>query len=255
MTRAAWMSACISIISVIAAFTSISSIVNPFWRFMAVFVCLCGLGIGIMGCIALSLNIFTAWHTLSACKKLGIHRIYTHSHLCSEMPIHIENAKEIRIMAVTALAWLRAYEDQIRRALAFNGVHIRLLISAPESDFLKNVENIESDTRSGHGTAEILQVDDLLREFIQSAQEIAGPNRSIGKISRAYYRTELRNSIVLCDDSWGWLTINLPPRRARQMPSLELTKGSEALLEDCINHFEKVWKFCDRDSQVQVIME
>lgn len=253
MTRGAWMSMLIGILCVIAAFASISGIENPGWRTAALAASLFLLAIGAFGYFAISINIFTAWQTFIACKKLGISRVYTHGELCSDMPTRIEKAREIRVMAVTALALLRANEDQFRKALALNAAHIRVLIAAPESNFMKDTEHAESETRSGHGSAESRQVDDLLREFIRYALAVVGPNRPIGKISRAYYRTELRGSILTCDNSWGWYTINLPPRRARQMPSIELITGQEAILEDCIAHFERVWKICEAEDKVDVM--
>jgi len=69
------------------------------------------------------------------------------------------------------------------------------------------------------------------------------------KVEIGYYTTQLRSSLILCDDDWGWLTLNLPPKRAVQSASLELSQANNGLLRDCIDHFERCWEIVEQCGQ------
>jgi uncharacterized membrane-anchored protein YhcB (DUF1043 family) len=45
--------------------------------------------------------------------------------------------------------------------------------------------------------------------------------------------------------SWGWITISLPSRKARDTTSFEITKnkkGLESLYAQCEKHFDELWE-------------
>ena len=79
-----------------------------------------------------------------------------------------------------------------------------------------------------------------LAEIQYRAEKEARVRKStIGHIWIGQYRSALRNSILICDNNWCWLTINLPPKRAIESISLELKSG--VLLDDCLVHFDSTW--------------
>ena len=48
--------------------------------------------------------------------------------------------------------------------------------------------------------------------------------------------------MILCDDTWGWLTLTLPPARAPETPSFELGKGGQrTIIAACLKHFNRTW--------------
>ncbi|HUT10721.1 MAG TPA: hypothetical protein VMY42_09510 [Thermoguttaceae bacterium] len=228
-------------IGIIGAFASMSAVTDPVWRVAAIVVSFSLLSLAVALRVGSCCNLGSAWRILTVCKRLGIRRIYGHGELTPKMSGRIEDARQIRMMAITGFGWIHTNETHIRNALVHSAAKIRILIAEPESDFMKNQKSAESDTRLGHGPNETSAVLDLLREDVRAAQKEVGANQTIGTVSVAYYRTDLRSSIIICDDSWGWLTINLPPSRARHMPSLELVTASGGLLADCITHFERIW--------------
>ena len=86
-------------------------------------------------------------------------------------------------------------------------------------------------------------MEDRLRAMLtQSLGERAttpdiGPPRP--RIQVGHFTTQLRCTMVLCDDTWGWLTLTLPPMRSVEAASFELVPGS--LLTACITHFSAIW--------------
>ena len=59
-----------------------------------------------------------------------------------------------------------------------------------------------------------------------------------------HFNTDLRSSILICDNTFGWLTLNLPPARAIQTLSFELIEGKDSLLTTANEHFDRIWDIC-----------
>lgn len=184
-------------------------------------------------------------------EELGIREIHTRGH-GSERQIHMmASARDsIRIMAVSAHTLLFMRKSEIVTALA-NGANLRLLIARPYSQFVLDVERVESPARAGEISLEIASVKKLLSEYLADAVKKAAG--AVGTVTLAHYSTDLRCSMVLCGNNWGWLTINLPPCRAVETCSFELEGVPEGLLADAQKHFEQVWNLAVDEDRVENI--
>ena len=148
---------------------------------------------------------------------------------------------------------MKVLKDEIIHALRENSAGIRVLLATANSDFVCDVEEQESTERIGHISPEIRKVESMLREYLTDAKSTATEHAVIGQVLLGHYRTHLRNSIVLCDNSWGWLTLNLPPKRAVQSPSFELGYAENSLFTTCSQHFERIWDLMNSKGNVKQI--
>ena len=162
------------------------------------------------------------------------------------MSERIAAARNIRIMAVSAQTVIKGNRDAIVSALRDKAASIQVLLARPNSKFVKDVERVESPTRSGHISNEILQTKALLEEYLIKAKESADSSVNIGTVEVRHYSSHLRASILVCDDQWCWYTPNLPPKRSIETFSLELAPAASGLINDCISHFDRVWDLMGR---------
>lgn len=207
---------------------------------------------GLLSLLFQEVDLLSALLNLKQLKRLGIHRIYTPSggNIGTQQ---MANARNVRIMAVSANALIKNRKSEIVNALRKQRALIRVLLAEPDSQFVSDVEETESPYRVGQISAEIRNVERLLSEYVEEA---ASGRRveEIGKVEIGYYTTHLRSSLILCDESWGWLTLNLPPKRAVQSVSLELSQANRGLLKDCIRHFDRCWEIAEQHGRVLKIV-
>jgi hypothetical protein len=199
--------------------------------------------IGSMYFLISQLSLITALPNLLMLTKLGIKKIYGNG-IAPNMSRKIASSKEIRIMAVSANVLITNMKNEIIEALHEQRALIRVLLAEPHSEFVLDIEEVESETRSGHISPEIERVKSLLQEY---AKEVG---KYSGNIQLAYYSTQLRFSIILCDNNWGWVTLNIPPKRAVQSISFEIYAKEAGLFSDFAKHFDKVWHIMEERNQV-----
>jgi hypothetical protein len=147
----------------------------------------------------------------------------------------------IRIIQTSGVGIIRGEKQAIISALEHPHTKIHVLLANPNSTFLEEVEQMEGANRKNNIGPEIRAGEALLREYIDEAQNKFGAKGNIGKIYFGYYNTHFRLSILLCDNSWGWITLIMPPMRAVESVSVELKKFDASLIDDCIRHFDSVW--------------
>lgn len=174
-----------------------------------------------------SLQCPTSEIDLSA-RMLGISRIQQKGD-CTHIDQHIENSKNIKIIATTAVTLLRNKEHSYVKALE-KGAEIRILISESNSKLLKDIDLIEG--RKIPCAQEIIQVEGFLKNIRATTSK--------GKLKIGYYDTLLRSTLIICDN-WGWLTLTLPPTRCHNLPSFEINETKDGLLNKCDLYFEKIW--------------
>lgn len=183
---------------------------------------------------------------LTPAEGLGINRISKDGVSGAAMGEALAKARKIRILSTSAVRILETYRDQgLVEALA-NGCEIRLLLPAPDGEFVRDVERVESEyaDRSQGISGEIRDVTPRMREALGRASRLVGEGygSTLGSVSIGHFTTQLRSTLVLCDAVWGWLTITLPPFRAPETASLELgPAGRRSLLGACIDHFDRLW--------------
>ncbi|MCJ7457170.1 hypothetical protein MUP07_10610 [Candidatus Bathyarchaeota archaeon] len=208
---------------------------------------------GVLDWLADAVSLSSSWSILRTCKRLGIKRIHE-TPGGQTMSRHIEKSRIIRIMAVSAQSLIKSHKRAIVTSLRDNSAHVMILLATPRSEFVADLEKSESSSRMGQISPEIEQVERLLSECAQEASA-ARQHGTVGAVDIGHYRTHLRCSLVLCDDSWGWITLNLAPKRAVELVSFELcsmTTGT-GLLADCTAHFDRVWSLIQAENGVRRI--
>lgn len=190
-------------------------------------------------------------------RSVGIARISPDGQAGPVMSERIASAKRIAIMSTSAARVIEIQKSYLVDALV-KGCDVRLLVPELDSPFLRDVEESESeDTYREPISDEILKIRRRLQEAVGEAYRVG--RGDAGKptkrsVRMGWFTTHLRSTMVLCDDDWGWLTITLPPARAPQTPSFELSnQGSHTLLAACLRHFERTWSIVAERGRIEEI--
>ncbi len=196
---------------------------------------------------------------ITPARAVGIVRISPDGQAGPIMGERIAQSQSIAIMSTSATRVIEIQKTYLVEALA-NGCAIRLLVPELQSVFLQDVEQSESkDAYREPISDEIMKVRRRLREAIGEARRLSSRHYKadrLGSVHVGYFTTHLRSTMILCDDKWGWLTVTLPPARAPQTPSFELSNaGQHTLLEACILHFDRTWEVVSERGNVENIAE
>jgi len=194
---------------------------------------------------------------LKPCRSQGITKVVPNGKADSNtMESNLEVAREIKVITTSGTRFLDGYRRSISKALA-KGATMRVLIPKPESDFVRDVGESEREGKGGEERREeifqeIGEADRRLSEYLAEANRLGSKDKSqLGTVLIGYFTTHLRSTLILCDDKWGWLTITLPPLRASETLSFELSQvGSECILSDCIRHFDRTWDIIESRNDV-----
>jgi hypothetical protein len=183
--------------------------------------------------------------------RLGIARVSTDGDAGDAIRRHLAEASDIRVMATSAFRIFDNYRAPLTAAVAL-GADVRVLVPEADSMFLRDVEESEEihGTRGLSLATEIEILEARVHEVVEEARSRRGEGAGGGEIG--YFTTHLRSSMILCDDSWGWLTVTLPPFRAVETMSLELrATGSEPLLVTAGAHFDRCWEIVRKRGKIR----
>ncbi len=241
-----------TLIGIVGAIASILSVPDPLIRYI-----LCGFFVlltlvGVYSFADSKLNFKNAISVLQTSKKLGVANLHAKGNSGSKMSAILREGRIIRIFAMTGIVFIRTFRDELIEALAKNNASILCMLSDSPSQYIHETEIIESDYRVGQIKDEMKQVVNLLKEYIEDAKK-KSHGQTTCKVSIAYFNTQLRLPMILCDQSYGWVTLTLPPKRSSQSVSLELLPAKDGLLEDCLNHFNRIWNLLEKAGKVGVV--
>lgn len=183
-----------------------------------------------------------------------------------EFEKHLLQSKTLKIFYTTGARLLQNYEELLAKFVSKGG-EIKFICCKPHSAFLTEVQLIEEtvgglvDRSSIHNEfygcfTALLHVLNLAKNRFR---DYSGSD--IGKIELAFTETLFRSSILICEkqnrqDSWGWLTLTLPPFKSKETVSFELigceeTKRNEnVLINRASNHFDSVWEISEKKGDV-----
>jgi len=195
---------------------------------------------------------------LTTCRSHGITKVSSHGEADHHsMEENIELSKEIRFITTSGTRFLDAYKRSISRAIA-KGANVKILVPKPDSIFVRDVGESEREGERGKErqeeiSQEIREVERRLVEYLNEAKRLASTSpQNVGNVSIGYYTTHLRSTIILCDDRWAWLTITLPPLRAAESLSFEISQaGEDAVLNGCLRHFDRTWSIIEARNDVR----
>lgn len=176
---------------------------------------------------------------------LGIRYISADGQARPELSRRLARARSISIMSTSAVRLIEIQKPYLVEALT-HGCDIRVLVPELESQFLRDVEESESEhARREPISPEIKLVSSRLVEALGEAAAMFRIEQ-LGHIRIGHFTTHLRSTMTLCDDSWGWLTLTLPPARAPETASFEIAdEGTRPLLRSCRRHFERTWTIAE----------
>ena len=190
------------------------------------------------------------------CNRLGITRVSEDGVAGEALKYKLAESTSIRILSSSAFRLLDTYRGSLTEALS-NGCSVRLLIPKPGSQFLMDLDEFEAvHVSRGLSLDTELEVvkTRLLEALSEAAANIRQSDSPVGSVEIGYFTTHLRSTMVLCDASWGWLTITLPPFRATETMSMELSQTIyRSLLRTCIAHFDRAWEIIKGRGDVEVL--
>jgi hypothetical protein len=137
------------------------------------------------------------------------------------------------------------------------GATVQVLLPEPTGPFLSDVEEFEA-VHVSRGLALETEVElvrtRLLEALSEAATTCVRTGATLGRVEIGYFTTHLRSTMIICDDTWGWLTVTLPPFRATETMSMELEPNEpRSLLRTCIAHFVRTWSIIDSRGAVQAL--
>lgn len=208
-------------------------------------------------CVILLLRVIESWkpislHILRTCKTKGIANIYPTGKGSVALAANLSGANDIRIMVTSGLGLFSIHRNEIVRALRDNHAQVRIFIAKPDSEYIRDHEKIEGLT-DGQYNSEIKSVEGVLQKFVNEAESSKEKGRRIGNLFVGYYTTQIKSAMILCGDSWGWLSLFLPPKWPNETTSFELIAAKDGLLSDCITHFDESWKLAEARNLVREI--
>jgi hypothetical protein len=189
--------------------------------------------------------------------ELGISRISSDGQAGPALSSNIADARAIAIMSTSGDRIIEIQKPYLIEAV-LSGSQIRVLVPERDGAFIHDVEESEQRLPERDSISdEIRRVKRRLGEVLTEANQSArlNPESSIvGSIQMGSFSTHLRSTMILCDDAWGWVTMTLPPARAAETPSFELTNsGRRPLMRVCLRHFNRTWQVVEQRQQVETI--
>ena len=180
-------------------------------------------------------------------RKSGIKKIYTEGKSIKSMERKMRNSKTIRVLAVTAHHFLHGYRELLTEHI-INGGDVDILLSSPLSEYIEDVSRIENrgDDAVKISLKQAVGIIDAIQR--DADLEAAKTNRRAGKICLRFYRSEMRNSMIICVDNSNnesaWMSIVMPPRVASQCKMIEYSDAG-----DCIHTFNAIWNLYANDTK------
>jgi hypothetical protein len=190
------------------------------------------------------------------CQRLGIDFVLSDANQRQpELKARLASAtKSIKIFSTTAEPLIRSNEGPFTNALC-NGADIQVLVAQPGSEFIRDVEEIESmrDHRPREIQSELQRIQGYLQGYLADAKKRNGKRKlPTGTVEVRYYSTHFRSTMILCDKKWGKITLTIPPKRATTSASFEVGEDAshDSLLLQCHDHFMYNWRIAKKHNRV-----
>lgn len=179
--------------------------------------------------------------------ELGVIRVYaTAKEDDAYLSRRLEKARKIRILAMNAEMLLRNLPMPLKNALK-SGANLEVLVSRPDSELVREMEEMELADGRGPGRSIEQCIRDTEPELLSLIRESLAElprqeHHRLGPVSLAYFNTQYRETMIICDDDWVWWTPHLNPARGHDRPTFVFQGQQGKLTRLCIRHFEAVKK-------------
>jgi hypothetical protein len=182
---------------------------------------------------------------IEKCKMAGIIDIYGQFNEKDNnfMKRKIKDAEHIDLFFTTGKGFLNACQSELVTALK-NGAKIRIIAGTNDSIFLKNVNDIEVQSKIRDKNRSIHDEIDDMKIFINDFK-----TRSLGEgsIELRHFSTEFRTSMILLESKngkWGWVTLTTPPFKAVDSVEFLIQCNYKTdIYSQCKKHFDNTWNY------------
>lgn len=194
------------------------------------------------------------YNSITKSKSCGIKGIYYNERASDRIKEKLSKIEELKIIAVSGTNMLKSLESDLVTLLTQNHAEIKILVGNPYSDFIKDVEACESyDPILQSNTG--LRADMISQEIEHAIKNIniciekaiskqKKENKGVmGKLVLKHFNTQMRSSIIIINDEWAWLTLNLPPAKALNSLSIEFyRRDKDSYINDIVKHFNALFQ-------------
>ena len=197
------------------------------------------------------------------CHDFGVSRITNTSLPSTELISKLEQYQKIYIVSTTGANLIQTLAAQFIPGALAEGKEIYVLIPNRNSDFIKDVAEVESPNESleheKRFEREYNGVIYNLKECIRRAESMK-PGCT-GKIYIGCTYTMLRQTITLAvgeKNVWGWMSVTLPPKRTVDgTPSFEFTgETMDKTMADIVyGHVKRMMEVADRRGRLICLSE
>lgn len=155
----------------------------------------------------------------SYCERNGIKQVTSGVVSDSAVKKQLSTKKDIYLVMTTGSSFIETYAKEFFQEQLAKGVNIYLVIPNRNSDFCRDLAEIESPENAQSNLNRITsEFDNVINKLKYVIQEAATKANVIGHVYICAAYTLLRQTICIGkDDSgqcWGWMTTTLPPIRA-----------------------------------------
>lgn len=179
------------------------------------------------------------YNLLKICCEINLKNIiYNGSKNTSILSEEIKNAKEIKALFVTAnSSFLADHREDLRDCVSKNG-SLKLIIGTPNSQFIKDIEEIENLQGTRSINKEIECAIEQLESIKKDAKKINENIHPDNLVKYKNFSTQLRSSIILIDDRICYVIPNTPPITTRENLGF-LFWGKNLNEKEGVKHFFK----------------
>ena len=178
----------------------------------------------------------------------GIRRIHPRSLSVPsfEQVFTSSSCRRIRVLAFNAHSFTHAHKSELINLLSSGG-DILFLLSNPNTLFIQQAAEMEGRRSSAIGDVLPSSLD-IMKAIVKEADKrTKSKGTARGKFEIRYYDTELRNQMLICEDSeenyYAWMTVLTPPLAAVNCPMIEFSDSTR-----CVDYFNTIWDRHEKDS-------
>jgi hypothetical protein len=161
----------------------------------------------------------------------------------------LDTATRVDMIFTTGQRFLQTHKRHLEAMIANNG-HLRVLVAKPRSQFLRDVQDMESGP-----TWKRTDLSSEVHGAIQTLREIREFSKR-GVIEFGTYTTHLRTSAVIIDNKFAWVVLTFPPLRTTETPCIlaenTIHGKPNPVVDMAVSHIERIWDVLPQDSKLEI---
>jgi len=175
-------------------------------------------------------------------------------------------ARRIDFIGIDHLVALRMAAPGLAEALHQGGCEVNLTIARPDGDLMVeealmrspgldpalDPERLVTKVRSQRDNN--IEAVEVLQEIgVQAKEGLPSDQRGRSCIRVRRFNTQLRQSFVILDRKWAWMSPNAPPHLTLQLPAFELVHTEDGcLLDRMLDHVDRLYAVCKPELEITI---